>query len=64
MSRAISATKDRGHMICFWVWMRLLILREITHFGLKLVQRTLAIQVEHNSNNEAALDLAPPVMPF
>jgi hypothetical protein len=41
-----------------------LILKEIAHFGLKLVQGISAIQVERDSNNEAALDLAPPVMPF
>jgi len=41
-----------------------LILKEIAHFGLKLVQGTLAIQAERNSNNEAALDLVPPVMSF
>jgi hypothetical protein len=40
------------------------ILKEIAHFGLKLVQGILAIQAECDSNNEAALDLAPPVMPF
>ncbi len=40
------------------------ILKEITHFGLKLVQGILAIQAEHNSDNEAALHLAPPVMSF
>jgi hypothetical protein len=41
-----------------------LILKEIVHFGLKLVQGILAIQAECDSNNEAALDLALPVMPF
>jgi hypothetical protein len=41
-----------------------LILKEIAHFGLKLVQGMLAIQVEHDLNNEAALDLAPHVMSF
>jgi hypothetical protein len=41
-----------------------LILKEITHFGLKLVEGILAIQVERDSNNEAALDLTPPVMSF
>ncbi len=41
-----------------------LILKEIAHFGLKLVQGILAIQVEHDSNNEAALDLTPHVMLF
>jgi len=41
-----------------------LILKEIAHFGLKLVQGILAIQAEHNSNNEVVLDLAPPVMSF
>ncbi len=41
-----------------------LILKEIAHFGLKLVQRISTIQAEHDSNNEAALNLAPLVMPF
>ncbi len=41
-----------------------LILKEIAHFGLKLMQGILVIQVERNSNNEATLDLAPLVMPF
>ncbi len=41
-----------------------LILKEIAHFELKLVQGILAIQVEHDSNNEAAFDLAPHVMSF
>jgi len=40
------------------------ILKEIAHFRLKLVQGISAIQVECDLNNEAALDLAPPVMPF
>ncbi len=40
------------------------ILKEIAHFKLKLVQGISAIQAERNSNNEAAFDLAPPVMPF
>ncbi len=40
------------------------ILKEIAHFGLKLVQGILAIQAEHNSDNEAALHFAPPVMSF
>ncbi len=43
---------------------QILILKEIVHFGLKLVQGILAIQVEHDSNNEAAFDLAPHVMSF
>lgn len=41
-----------------------LILKEIAHFRLKLMQGISAIQVERNSNNEAALDLTPPVMSF
>jgi len=40
------------------------ILKEIVHFRLKLVQGISAIQVERDSNNEATLDLAPPVMLF
>ncbi len=40
------------------------ILKEIVHFGLKLMQGISTIQAEHNSNNEAALNLAPPMMPF
>ncbi len=40
------------------------ILKEIAHFGLKLVQGISAIQAERNSNNEAALDFDIPVMPF
>jgi hypothetical protein len=40
-----------------------LILKEIAHFRLKLVQGILAIQAKRDSNNEAILDLAPPVMP-
>ncbi len=40
------------------------ILKEIAHFGLKLVQGISAIQAECDSNNEAALDLALLVMPF
>jgi hypothetical protein len=41
-----------------------LILKEIAHFGLKLVQGILSIQAKRDSNNEATLDLAPPVMSF
>ncbi|CAK9238270.1 unnamed protein product [Sphagnum troendelagicum] len=40
------------------------ILKEIAHFGLKLVQGISAIQAERNSNNEAALNFGIPVMPF
>ncbi len=40
------------------------ILKEIAHFKLKLVQGISAIQAERDSNNEVALDLALPVMPF
>ncbi|KAH8941177.1 hypothetical protein BDL97_14G024200 [Sphagnum fallax] len=40
------------------------ILKEIAHFGLKLVQGISAIQAERNSNNEVALDFGIPVMPF
>ncbi|CAM6060495.1 unnamed protein product [Sphagnum tenellum] len=40
------------------------ILKEIAHFGLKLVQGISAIQAERNSNNKAALDFGIPVMPF
>jgi len=40
------------------------ILKEIVHFGLKLVQGISAIQAKRNSNNEAALHLAPPMMSF
>jgi len=43
---------------------QMLIMKEIAHFKLKLVQSISAIQVECDLNNEAALDLAPPVMPF
>jgi hypothetical protein len=41
-----------------------LILKEIAHFGLKLVQGISIIQVERDLSNEAALNLAPPVMSF
>jgi len=41
-----------------------LILKEIVHFGLKLVQGISTIQAKRDSNNEDALDLTPPVMPF
>jgi hypothetical protein len=41
-----------------------LILKEIPHFGLKLVQGISTIQAERDSNNEAALDLTLPVMLF
>ncbi|CAM6012093.1 unnamed protein product [Sphagnum balticum] len=37
------------------------ILKEIAHFGLKLLQGTLVIQAERNLNNK---DLAPLVMPY
>jgi len=40
------------------------ILKEIAHFGLKLVQGISAIQVERNSNNEVAFDFGIPLMPF
>jgi hypothetical protein len=40
------------------------ILKEIAHFGLKLMQGILVIQAERDLNNETALDLAPPVMSF
>jgi hypothetical protein len=40
------------------------ILKEIAHFGLKLVQGISVIQVKHDSNNAATLDLTPPVMSF
>jgi hypothetical protein len=40
------------------------ILKEIAHFELKLVQGISAIQAERDSNNEVALDLALPMMPF
>ncbi len=43
---------------------QMLIMKEITHFKLKLVQSISAIQVECDLNNEVALDLALPVMPF
>lgn len=38
------------------------ILKEIAHFGLKVVQGISLVQVERNSNNEARLNLAPLVM--
>ena len=38
------------------------ILKEIVHFGLKVVQGISLVQVERNSNNEARLNLAPLVM--
>ena len=41
-----------------------LILKEIAHFGLKLVQGISAIQAERDSNNEVVPDLALLVMPF
>jgi len=41
-----------------------LILKEIAHFKLKLVQGILVIQAKRDSNNKATLDLAPPVMSF
>jgi hypothetical protein len=40
------------------------ILKEIVHFGLKLVQGILTIHAERDLNNEVVLDLAPPMMPF
>ncbi len=40
------------------------ILKEIVHFGLKLVQGISAIQVERDSNNEVVLDFTLLVMPF
>jgi hypothetical protein len=40
------------------------ILKEIAHFELKLVQGISAIQAEHDLNNEVALDLALPMVPF
>jgi hypothetical protein len=40
------------------------ILKEIAHFRLKLVQGILAIQAKRDPNNEAALNLTLPVMPF
>jgi hypothetical protein len=40
------------------------ILKEIAHFGLKIMQGILVIQAEHELNNEVALDLAPLVMLF
>ncbi len=40
------------------------ILKEIAQFRLKLVQGISVVQVERDSNNEVAFDLAPPVMPF
>jgi len=43
---------------------QMLILKEIAHFKLKLVQGISAIQAERDLNNEAALDFAPHVMPF
>jgi hypothetical protein len=43
---------------------QMLILKEIVHFRLKLVQGISASQAERNSNNEATLDFAPPVMSF
>jgi len=41
-----------------------LILKEIVHFELKLMQGISIIQVEHDSNNEAMFDLIPPMMSF
>jgi hypothetical protein len=43
---------------------QMLILKEITHCRLKLMQGISTIQAEHNSNNEAMLDFAAPVMSF
>jgi flagellar biosynthesis protein FliQ len=43
---------------------QMLILKEIAHFRLKLVQGISVIQAECDSNNEATLDFAPPVMSF
>jgi hypothetical protein len=40
------------------------ILKEITHFRLKLLQGISAIQAKRDLNNKATLDLALPVMPF
>jgi len=41
-----------------------LILKEIAHFKLKLVQGISAIQSKRNSNNEVVFDFTPRVMPF
>ena len=43
---------------------QMLILKEIVHFRLKLVQSILVVHAKCNFNNEVALDLDPLVMPF
>jgi hypothetical protein len=54
----------RDMFLGFDVIGQMLILKEIAHFKLKLVQGILAIQAKRNLNNEVVLDLTPPVMPF
>ena len=39
------------------------ILKEVALFGLKLMNGVMCVQAEHNHNNLAADDIAPPVMP-
>jgi len=41
---------------------QMLILKEIAHFILKLMQGISVVQAERNSNNEVALNLVPPMM--
>jgi hypothetical protein len=41
---------------------QMLILKEIAHFVLKLMQGILVVQDERNSNNEVELNLVPPMM--
>ncbi len=43
---------------------QMLILKEITHFKLKLLQGISIVQAKHDSNNKVALDLAPHVISF
>ncbi len=43
---------------------QMLILKEIAHFRLKLVQGISTIQAERDLNNEVVFDFAPHVMPF